>query len=309
LPRQRAVQTACLSHRCKKCTGGLYYENGHCHSCPEIGLRVAIWVPGVAVLCTLVWLLYLLWRMPHRAPQRLLPVSHALRSLARGLKPLNLRPKFKVAMAFYQVVSVLDSTYSVRMPPSYTRWMNVFDVIGFKWEDLLIPDGCLTSGFVGKLLTTALGPLAAIAMAFLLSVAAASKRAGKESVGRALMRGLLNATPFALLVTFCFVPSVSASIFASWSCEPYGSVDAVAIMDATEREETIEYLRKDLGVVCHDSDEHKRILTVAYVLMVLWPIGVWVLYAVLSYEIRRPILAHMPTPLSRATRFLHQARR
>ena len=111
--------------------------------------------------------------------------------------------------------------------------------------------------------------------------------------------------PLALLLSFAFVPSVSANIFAAWSCAPFRNVDSVAA-NAPEAPATIEYLRKDLSVVCHSSGEHLRIVAAATVLMGIWPIGVPVLYVLLLLRIRRPILAHTPSRLTRATAFLHR---
>ena len=53
-------------------------------------------------------------------------------------------------MSFYQVVTVLSSTYSTEMPQMFKDFMGAFNVVGFKWEDILAPDGCVATGFIAS---------------------------------------------------------------------------------------------------------------------------------------------------------------
>ena len=48
-------------------------------------------------------------------------------------KALNMQPKIKVVVAFYQIIVTLDQTYSVTVPQSFTRWMDVFRFVGIDW--------------------------------------------------------------------------------------------------------------------------------------------------------------------------------
>ena len=120
-----------------------------------------------------------------------------------------------------------------------------------------------------------------------------------------LRRAVVTSTPLGLMVTFAFVPSVSANIFAAWSCESFQNVDAAA-SSATAGPATIEFLRKDPSVICTTTKEHDDIVRAASVLMAIWPIGVPFLYTLLLVKARRPILARTPTTLTRATGFLHR---
>jgi hypothetical protein len=208
-------------------------------------------------------------------------------------------------VAFYQIITIFGSTYSVRLPHYYWDWMRYFDFLSFEWDELLgVPAGCLASGFSRVLLLTSLAPLGGIAVVFMvLTLRDEFARTSTEHSGSALSRlgaalsnGLLATTPFALLVTFAFVPSVSANIFKAWSCQGYGSTQT----------EKIYYMREDLSIECYTSDAHKAAVDVAIVLMVVWPIGIVVLYAVLLLVARRPLLSRTPNPLVRSTSFLHR---
>ena len=58
--------------------------------------------------------------------------------------------------------------------------------------------------------------------------------AERESLRRASLQALLDATPFCLLLVFCFSPSVSASIFKAWSCQAY----------TVSAQQKVEYMRQ-----------------------------------------------------------------
>ena len=67
--------------------------------------------------------------------------------------------------------------------------------------------------------------------------------------------------------------------------------------------ETRRYLRDDLALAC-DSDDYSLTLTVALVALLVWPIGVPLLYALLLWASRDALFHGRPTTLSRATAFL-----
>jgi hypothetical protein len=138
-------------------------------------------------------------------------------------------------MTFYQILTALDSTYSVNMPASYTRWMDVFRFVGLNWSSLVLPSGCISSSFTSILLLHALTPVAVILIIFVayafyaVATAKASPDGTKPALRDTLLRGLLDGVPLALLISFSFVASISAQIFSSWSCEAYGSIDAITV--------------------------------------------------------------------------------
>ena len=115
------------------------------------------------------------------------------------------------------------------------------------------------------------------------------------------LRGLLMSIPAQLFILFCMTPGVSAAIFASWSCVEYEEDSAAGTR--------VSYLRTDVRVRCtgdgYTSDEHDDIKALAAVLLVLWPVGIPLLFLALLRAVRKVIAAHTMSPLSLATNFLH----
>ena len=125
---------------------------------------------------------------------------------------------------FYQICTVLSSTYSARLPPEYTGWTDkLANTVSIDWSGLFLPQQCL--GYDLRLLAIALSPVAFIALLMAAGIslrlyhwrAAPAPRARPWIAEAAL--GVLDLTPPGLVLIFCFAPSVSAFIFRSWSCK------------------------------------------------------------------------------------------
>ena len=124
------------------------------------------------------------------------------------------------------------------------------------------------------------------------SLAAESDEASmRRAVSEALQRGVA----FAILLSFCVLPSVSQAIFDTWACESFELDDAAG--------ESISYMRSDLTVECGGA-EHDALVNVSYALMVLWPIGVPLSYLALLWHARAAIRQRQPTFVAESTRFL-----
>ena len=131
------------------------------------------------------------------------------------------------------------------------------------------------------------------------------KRARLGWSGKNVHEGLLKALPFALFLSYCLVPTVSKTIFQSWSCIAY-EFDGSNVNRALFQ----SYLRKDLYVRCSgggfSDPEHDAIKSTASILVAIWPIGIVVMCAVVLLLCRRSLNAHFVTALNRSARFLHR---
>ena len=211
-------------------------------------------------------------------------------------------------------------------------FLDAFEVAG--WSDFVIPGSCLSGGFRGRLVIDALAPFmlmvallvagkaVGIAKHLLggckqqpspvqrLSSRLSSERSSASSLQtmkmrmwfkRRLLKDWHNALPMLLFVIFCVTPTTSTNILAAWSCETFqvdGRVDPPS---------HVQYLRRDLSVLCEDSDtEYSSIVSLATVFVVLWPIGAPLLFLALLLSCRPALLRGQSTRHVRSTAVLHR---
>ena len=85
---------------------------------------------------------------------------------------VGLRSKLKILISFYQIATVLDSTYSVALPDVYVRWTDAFRFISdIRWASVAIPAECWLNSYENQLIATATGPLVLVGVILLVSVA------------------------------------------------------------------------------------------------------------------------------------------
>eukprot|EP00966_Prymnesium_polylepis_P171924 3975829-Prymnesium_polylepis.1 len=215
-----------------------------------------------------------------------------------------------------QIIAALDRTYQIGLPDSWFQWTRVFRFLGeIDWTSWVIPSDCIFGqGMQHVLVLRALTPLLVIVVVPVLFGVASFLSAARSpptdaKAGSVVSRrrtttvqghfanGLYSGMPLSLVISFCFTPSVSAFIFQAWHCEPY-------VYDATQ---DFDYLGQDLSVRCGDSDEHRSIVTTAWIFVSLWPIGMVIVYFALLFPVRKLLLdAEGTSPLKEATTFLHR---
>eukprot|EP00964_Phaeocystis_antarctica_P092104 scaffold59184_cov68-Phaeocystis_antarctica.AAC.2 len=106
-----------------------------------------------------------------------------------------------------------------------------------------------------------------------------------------LKAGLIRALPYLLYLVFFAFPLVSSRAFQAFDCEEFD--------DGTR------FLRVDYSLDCHDA-EYGRVVSLAWVAIALYPIGIPLLYLALLLSARKAILTEQPTALSRSLTFLYQ---
>ena len=284
---------------CQVCLQDDYYyapSEGICTSCPHWWVQLLTFLGGCIGLAMILLSCRCVY---HAQPSRrcLLLLRKLLHNLNERRKDLKLTTKFRVFVAFYQIVFVLSTTYSVRLPESFTEWTEPIRYLSLDWLAFALPAGCFVRGFSQRLLIIALAPLVVVMLKLFHSLALAVWsdwwKLG-HTMSSALRNGLLAAVPFVLFVIFLSVPSVSTSIFAAWSCEGFG-------VDLSRDQ---YYLRADLSLLCY-TPSHDRLTRVAILFIVLWAVGVPCMYAILLSKSRRSILSRTPGRWSRACQFLH----
>jgi len=305
--------------RCEVCAESRHHFDGFsgvCLQCPDAGHGVAVTVAVVTPILFAVAVLY--WIYAQRGP-RLRSIRHKLHLCRQLMRSLGVMAKVKLVLSIAQVIASIDRTYQVGLPPTWHDWTNIFRVFGdIDWTGWIVPSDCIIGqGMVRAMLLRALTPLLFVAALPLLCAAAKAisqrvqsrnadvnsrpsvKILANKALRSSLRDGFFSGLPLSLFVSFCFTPSVSAFVFQAWRCEPF-------VYDLTEQH---SFLGQDLSVRCDDSEEYKRVVATAWLLIVLWPIGMVALYASLLFPVRHEMFHggdRVRTPLLKATVFLHR---
>lgn len=189
------------------------------------------------------------------------------------------------------------------LPSEYKDAMRPLDVIHLDWLARLMPIACFGDYSV-RLTLDSLVPLLMLSLIVIGGVlrqlappkvprpiqtasavgslvprrpAAAVSSLVAGQLGRAVSAGSLQTMPFILFLLFAFAPSISSRIFSAFACDRFGYDD----YDNTGW----YYLHSDYRVRCSygtfTSSTHEAIKMVAYVFVVLWPVGVPLFYLAL----------------------------
>ena len=101
--------------------------------------------------------------------------------------------------------------------------------------------------------------------------------------------GLLDALPWLLSLSFLVLPMVSSAAFRAFSCETF--------------DDSRSFLRADYSIEC-GTDTHASAERLAWLAIILYPVGISVLYMVLMWSARHAIRSDKPTALSKSLGFL-----
>jgi len=273
---------------------------GRCVDCPDLSVPVVL---GVLLVAAAAMLTAGCYRIYVRPTKSLLRLSMLLNRILLQLQTFSLMPKVKLVIAFYQSVMMLPNVYNIPLPREYYQWMNVFDAIQLDWSAFFVPGACLRGGYLSRLLLKGFMPLGLMLLllvgGWLADVVPLLLR-GEKVVDP--LRRLLKMLPAVLFVSFCLCASVSASIFAAWSCAHFQD-DAVA---GNWR----SFLREDPSIRCSDetftSPEHRAIAKAGLLLVLLWPVAMPLTYFAVLMPCRTDIKEKRSTALVRATAFLHR---
>ena len=210
-----------------------------------------------------------------------------------------MRCKVKTIVAFWQCVSAVPSVFNVIAPPgleAYTDWLDVIEFPAFG-IDLALHAVCMGS-YRRRLMISACWPIAFLLASAVCSVGFESFRARSKACAARLRvgtrAGLLRILPLTLLVTFLLLPSITMRIFNTFLC------DAIPF---DEHGEVRRYLHDDLRLSC-SSGEYEAARSAALALVVVWPVGAPVLFALLVFASRDSLRTGKQSELSRATAFM-----
>jgi len=297
--------------RCEVCVPDWYFDKGiaECRSCDE-ARRVA------GVFCGVVFGLVAFFCILYKAYLASKPMLYAkdgegeaktsaLRRVTEWVYTFlqfsddaGLIAKAKQTLAFYQVVRILESTYTVEMPRQWNQFTGFFSVFGIEFSGLFNPYMACWGGWYHVLSWYAGFPFILFGIIIGVNIFRARVFRRKKYFVRF---GLMQALPLLLVITFTIVTIVSNKIFSTFDCENV----------QLDGERSIRYLRTDVSVECTtEHGNYDSILGITWVFFAIWPVGVTVLYLILLY-IASPAINGKKTHfnielLAQATNFLHK---
>jgi hypothetical protein len=300
---------------CRLCnvTGTTRYYDAdlsECILCDENAAgKIAALVCGVLAV---VLVILLFWRFrPDRKVRLLVKLSLRFQAV---YTQISLRAKAKQCLGFYQIASRISEVYLLPFPKAAQDFLSIFEVFNVNIAGLSLPLQCVGLGsYWQQMLFTILFPIVIAAGITLSGIVYAtfskfpSKNLGNDLVSglsvamrdslrdsledrhqSPLRVGVLLALPHLLTLTFLVFPTVSSTAFRAFSCEDF---------------EGRSFLRADYAVECY-TNEHYHALALAIAGIVIYPVGVSLLYIALFSTARSAIVHDKPTRLSRALVFL-----
>ena len=166
-----------------------------------------------------------------------------------------------------------------------------------------LPGQCIPIGFQTRLLMRAISPIVLLLAIPLCTIVFFYCRHGRGpgTRGRWLTDALVFAAPFDLFVSFVLCPTVSKGIFDTWDCSEYELDGATG--------EVRTFLNADLQIVCSGNEhpeEYDKIKSIANCFILIWPIGMPVLYMLVLLPCREALRLGRRTRIVQATAFLHK---
>ena len=201
-----------------------------------------------------------------------------------AFKPHN---KLKILIGFYMIAVKIDVVYDVELPAQVKRLLSSFEIavsFGFNGAGAVLE--CLDLRGYRRALTFYMVAPAAMAVAIVIG-----------SLGR--LACARNFTATALLQTA--VPALLKLIFLAYPFVTNAAFDAFYFY----RFDDGAWLRADVDIKVGTA-AYDEVRTLAWIAILMYPIGLLTLVATLLLASRRPIRTRRPTGLSRAIAFLHK---
>ena len=252
---------------CSVCKRGSYLNDaGHCHACGKsLGARTAV---GLAVSCAALFFLgrYLSSLGSDAAATK--------RAVATGRLMNKLKSKWRIMFVAFQIVYSQPALLpDVSLPSVLEKQYHALDVVSLDFG-ALFPFRCSGGDYYTGLLFATLAPIVFVAAVsgatWLRSLLSDRVAYGDVKVATATV---------GVLVTYVVLPAVTTEILAIYDCEA---------LDGRDGDGTTPYMRHDYSVRC-EGWTYTCYRAYATLMILVWPLGVPLLYFALLYRRRRDI--------------------
>ena len=305
--------------RCTLCneTAGRYYSQDafECNEC-SAGTIVVPMILLASMLAAL--LLGPATCVGLKLPKRL-GLEFQWKTLKPRLNEIGVTAKFKLLASFYQICTKIPVIYQVQLPERVAEILEkMSDLLTLNFDELWKPLQCLqVRGFYDQLLVLVVAP---VSIVLLTPLAAAvhihCKPQHQRSQNSTLPReALLEALPMALVLLFLAYPTVSSFAFLAFNCEEFDGEPDGPWYEREVESISYYYMKADFSVQCYVevdgellySTEYDRIRRLAYVAILLYPLGVPAFFAILLFSCHNQLRdGRALSTLARALRFLYK---
>lgn len=158
---------------------------------------------------------------------------------------------------------------NVTYPEAYQRLLDVVALFNFDIGWVLSVGCFMDATFHDRLLVATIGPIVALTLVGITYKVAVERNRQSEGALCAVYRKHLGAV---VLLTFFMYSSVSSAIFRTFACD--------------ELDDGTVYLRADYRIRC-DSPRHKAFQMYAGFMIVVYPVGIPLFYAILLFRERK----------------------
>jgi hypothetical protein len=181
--------------------------------------------------------------------------------------------KCKILFGFYQVVGPIAETLQLRFPPAYTRFVRFMYAVSSFDVMQVTSWGCIFHvNFYSTLVFATVGPF--ILAAVVCLIWGVYYRQAKSQEKKANIIYMLTSSLISLTYVVC--TRVSITLFEMFNCQNYGDDPTL-------------YMMVDPSISCETAD-HKWYQNYAACMIVLYPVGIPLLYLYLLYGKRRLII-------------------
>ena len=188
--------------------------------------------------------------------QRSIARAHAAKAIMEGVQA-----QVRILISLMQVLSKVGVAFATRFPPMFDQLISYLNLFALDFLDL-VPLGCVFEySFHSLLLARTLTPLAICALALLYG-----RKRGKKA--------MTSAVSFVFDLLFLVYPSTSIAIFSTFQFEQLDDAHQTKV------------LRADFNID-YDSQQHEVMRIYAGVMMVVYPLGLPLLFACLFYKHRK----------------------
>ena len=173
------------------------------------------------------------------------------------------------------------SVANVTFPDIYQRFLDTVDLLNFNMSWILSAGCVLSLDFHDRLLIATIGPMIGFLVLGITYVSAAGRHRSCEISLRNVRDKHVS---MILLLTFLVYSSVSSMVFQMFACE---------VLDDGKN-----YLRADYRIEC-DSGKHKLLEIYSGIMLLLYPLGIPLLYGALLFRDRnvlsKPVNGEVPS--------------